>query len=299
LSDYLEGLDPAHEVDIEGLDYHQHYLWVVGSHSTKRKRPKADEPVAEGLKRLQTVEREPNRYFLARIPWVAGELHRQCPHPDDPEQMLTAGLLKRKKHSNQLLEQLKRDEHLRDFVKAGIPSKDNGLDIEGLAVMEAGSCNESARLLLGLRGPVLRGYAVLLELELKPHKKKADELLLKTIGSHKRRYKKHFLNLAGLGIRELCIWEHYLLILAGPTMVLDGGIQIFKLPLDRLATDSDSLQFDPLEAMGTVPHGQGNDRAEGLCVDPEQPALLIAYDAPAPERKRGHTQLLLDTFDLH
>ncbi len=40
-----------------------------------------------------------------------------------------------------------------------IPGKDNGFDIEGLAVRED-------RLLLGLRGPVLRGHAFVLELSL-------------------------------------------------------------------------------------------------------------------------------------
>ena len=40
-----------------------------------------------------------------------------------------------------------------------LPSKDNGLDIEGLAVL-------GNRVYLGLRGPVLRGRAIILELEL-------------------------------------------------------------------------------------------------------------------------------------
>lgn len=38
-----------------------------------------------------------------------------------------------------------------------IPSKDNGLDIEGLAV-------DGRRLLLGLRGPLLRGWSAPLEI---------------------------------------------------------------------------------------------------------------------------------------
>jgi hypothetical protein len=30
------------EIDVEGLAYADDYLWVVGSHSTKRKKPKPD-----------------------------------------------------------------------------------------------------------------------------------------------------------------------------------------------------------------------------------------------------------------
>ena len=59
---------------------------------------------------------------------------------------------------NDLTEALRGDEHLGSFL--AIPGKDNGFDIEGLAV--AGE-----RLFIGLRGPVLRGWAVILEVELR------------------------------------------------------------------------------------------------------------------------------------
>ena len=71
-----------------------------------------------------------------------------------------------------------------------IPSKDNGLDIEGLAVKEG-------RLLLGLRGPVLRGWAIIIEIE--PFESEAGVLELKEIGEDGAKYKKYFLDLNGLG----------------------------------------------------------------------------------------------------
>jgi Protein of unknown function (DUF3616) len=86
---------------------------------------------------------------------------------------------------------------------------------------------------IGLRGPVLRGIAILLEIEVELGS--SHELNLKTITDDGRQYKRHFLDLNGLGIRELC-WEENgesLLVLAGPTMELDGSHSLFRL--DNLA----------------------------------------------------------------
>ncbi len=63
-----------------------------------------------------------------------------------------AGFGARGKDLRDLLED---DEHLAPFL--AIPGKDNGLDVEGIAV-------RGDRVLLGLRGPVLRGWALVLEL---------------------------------------------------------------------------------------------------------------------------------------
>ena len=51
------------------------------------------------------------------------------------------------KKQGELAKALKRDAHLGPFRK--IPSKENGFDVEGIAA-------RGSRLLLGLRGPVLR-----------------------------------------------------------------------------------------------------------------------------------------------
>ena len=57
--------------------------------------------------------------------------------------------------SNLLTRALADDPHFGPYM--AIPGKDNGFDIEGLAV-------DGRRLLLGLRGPVLRGWSALLEI---------------------------------------------------------------------------------------------------------------------------------------
>jgi uncharacterized protein DUF3616 len=101
------------------------------------------------------------------------------------------------------------DEHLKKFFST--PGKDNGFDIEGLAV--AGN-----RVFIGLRGPVLRGWAVLLELELEVDDKKPSRLNLKPINPNNPHnpknptYRKHFIELGGLGVRDLCVQDSDLLI---------------------------------------------------------------------------------------
>src|SRR5262245_55121558 len=59
---------PQGEIDIEGLDVDDTFLWVVGSHSLKRK--KADETLDDqtNFARLAEITAERNRLTLARVP---------------------------------------------------------------------------------------------------------------------------------------------------------------------------------------------------------------------------------------
>ena len=275
------------EVDIEGIAYADYYLWFVGSHSLKRKLVKPEKTPEANIKRLRKIEREENRYTLGRIPLVDGQLFTACPHPEKPDLLLTAAQLKRKKGGNELTDRLEDDRHLGDFLKAKIPGKDNGFDIEGLEVL-------GDRLLIGLRGPVLRGWSVLLELVLE--ETDLGVLGLQKLKGSKERYRKHFLDLGGLGIRELCLWGDKLLILAGPTMTLSGTVRVFALPLTALQAEDTLLK--PSIVL-EVPYGKGCDRAEGITLlEPDQQELLIVYDAPAPERLQGDHAVFGDRVSL-
>lgn len=288
LGDYLDLPNGAEEeIDIEGLAYADYYLWVAGSHSLKRKKPKPDTSDAENLERLATLSREENRYLLARIPLVNGQLHHQCLHPERPDQVLTAAQLQRKRHGNQLTKVLKKDPHLRPFLKADIPGKDNGFDIEGLAVAED-------RVFLGLRGPVLRGWAILLDLHLK--EKTSEQLRLQKLEDGNR-YRKYFLDLDGMGIRDLCWQGSDLLILAGPTMALNGEIGVFRLANALALSQSQCLSPKHLF---NIPHGHDTDRAEGITLLPDAaPRLLAVYDSPSPHRLNAeHHSVLADVFAL-
>jgi hypothetical protein len=293
LRDFLNLDDTLGEVDIEGLDYADSYLWLTGSHSTKRKKPKGKSPEKD-LERLADVSTDPNRYLIARIPVVDGQLHQSCPDPNNPDRQLTAACLKQKKQGNQLMKALHKDEHLGSYIANLLPGKENGLDVEGLAVREN-------RMFLGLRGPVLRGWALILELELE--EADAGKLRLKSIDTTEQRYRKHFLRLDGLGVRELCFHGDDLLILAGPTMDLTGALRIYcwrDALHKRNETVCDSSS-NSLELLFELPYSSTGDKAEAMALFPcfnEANAILIAYDSPNPNRIVGSNRVFGDVFRL-
>ena len=270
------------EADLEGMAVADGFLWVVGSHGLKRKNAKPDRGHADNAKRLAKVALDGNRRLLACLPIepdASGEpcLVRQA---QDGRRALR---LKGDAESNLLTSALADDPHFGPFM--AIPGKDNGFDIEGMAV-------DGRRLLLGLRGPVLRGWSGLLEIAIEAH---GAHLRLVPLDDDGTLIRKHFLQLDGLGVRDLHFSGDDLYILAGPTMVLNGDIRVFKWPAARplLAANRDPVRFEAaLTESVSLPHGRGTNRAEAICDLP--PALsggkagwLVLYDAPGAERKEG------------
>ena len=301
LKDYLELPKPLAgeefaptEVDVEGLAYEQGYLWIVGSHSLKRNKPAVEDGVKEARKALAGLSVEANRYLLGRIPVTEenGTLTLTKSTTRKGKQ-LTAARLQTSDQGNALTEALMGDEHLSPFL--AIPGKENGFDIEGLAV--AGD-----RLFIGLRGPVLRGWAVILELELKESKTDPQVLKLRRIGPASRRYRKHFLQLGGLGIRDLCVQGADLLILAGPTMQLDGPVSVFRWRGGTAPKAESMLPADELDRVVDLAFGKGVDHAEGICLyapnGKQAKSLLVVHDAASVSRQVGKNSLIADVFHL-
>ena len=83
------------------------------------------------------------------------------------------------------------------------------------------------RVYLGLRGPVLRGWAFVLELRPYVDPDDPSRLRLRDFADGPP-YRKHVLDLDGLGVRDLCPDGDDLLVLAGPTMDLDGPVRIYR-----------------------------------------------------------------------
>lgn len=293
LGNFFNLLDKEDKIDIEGMDYSHDYLWFVGSHSYKRQKPKG-KSAKKDLKRLSTIKLDLNRFLLGRVPVVGGELVKSVEPSDKVEKQLTAATLKTFEKGNVLIDALKEDEHLGTFVSSLIPAKDNGLDIEGLAV-------NNNKIFLGLRGPVLRGWAVILEIEVE--ETEPEVLTLKQIGDDGELYYKHFVYLNGLGIRELCLHGEDLIILAGPTMALDSVIQVFRLR-KVLKFEGDRVfgeESDRLELLFDLPFCPGSDYAEGLTIFPclgEKDALMVVYDSPNERRIGESGQVFADVFRL-
>ena len=294
LHDYLELPMPPRtesgnieEADIEGLDHDGGYLWLVGSHSVKRAKPKAKNSVAKNVERLAEVGRDGNRFLLARIPLTA-DGHSLERAVGQNGHRRTAARLRGDARGNQLTEALADDPHLGPFL--AIPGKDNGFDIEGLSV--AGD-----RVFVGLRGPVLRGWAVILELALE--EQDASTLTLKPIGPGGRSYRKHFLDLGGLGVRDLCARGDDLLVLAGPTLTVAGPQKVFRWP-GGARLDRETLAFrKDLPTVLDIPVGAGPERAEGIAsLDAnggDNGSVLVVYD-PAGSRRRDESAAEADLF---
>jgi len=261
------------EIDVEGLDVDSGSLWAIGSHSLKRKKVEDDKTAEENRARLEDVSGDGNRYTLVRLPLDAnGEPGRNSGwrlEGDDKGDALTRALAA--------------DGHIAPFLK--IPSKDNGLDVEGLAV-------RGDRVFAGLRGPVLRGWAVLLEFEVSEQSQGKLGLKLPL--------KKHFVQLDGLGVREIAIHDKDLYILAGPTMDLDGPVHLYRWTKALDNSGEALLPRKALDKVLDVPFGDGTDHAEGITLTQSdgQLRVMICYDSPDKSRCIGDDAVRADLFDL-
>lgn len=275
---------PEQEADIEGIARSGGWLWVVGSHSLVRKRVKAHHGEAKAFRRLARVRREENRFVLARL---AVE-----DTPDGPVVVREAADGRRSAlvgapGAANVADLLAGDEHLAPFL--AIPSKDNGLDVEGLAV-------HGRTVYVGLRGPVLRGWAVVLEVA--PAEESPGRLRLADLGDGTR-YRKHLLDLGGLGVRDLCPDGEDLLVLAGPSMSLSGPVRIYRWHGAAVRDTPSVVRGDALTLVTEVSHGAGEDHAEGIALlaagaDGAAPEMLVVFDSPGPHRRPTTHSVLAD-----
>ena len=227
------------EVDIEGIAGEGSLFYVVGSHSLKRKRVKPDKSQKKNRKRLRDVTHEASRDAVFRV-----------------ELDLDTGALVKGPDRITLRHFLEQDEILARFAK--IPSKENGIDIEGIAVRDG-------RLYVGFRGPVLRGnYVPVLVLE--SFHVAAD-------------YELRFVNLGGFGVRDIVAVDNGFLILAGPIGDAVGHYELWFWTGED-AIGGDDQPPSALEKIGEIP--SDGAKAEGVTVTLESAdayELIVVYDS--------------------
>ena len=285
--------DQINEADIEGLASDGNYLWLTGSHSLKRKQPRPDDGVKKAHKRLCSVSTDGNRYLLARIPVIEqdGE-YTLVKESGKKDKRRTAAMLRTDEHGNDLTALLRDDEHFGPFLS--IPGKDNGFDIEGIAVV-------GEHLFLGLRGPVLRGWAAIIEVALVDDPE-GGWMRLAPVSDDGKLLRKHFLNLDGLGVRDLCVQGKDILILAGPTMDLDGPVYVYRWVGGATPSKDTVVPSDCLQRVLTLPYGQGVDHPEGISLFCDKAGigdeLIVVYDSASPARQIGDSTVLADVFSL-
>ncbi len=288
LKDFFD-LPADNEMDMEALAYEEPYLWFCGSMSLKRNSPDEEDTIEKQLEALQELKLDENRFSLGCIPCLQKDGNFQLfKEADYKGEKITAKMMRGGSKSSELHNALLADEHLKDFMR--IPCKDNGFDIEGLAVCDS-------RILIGLRGPVLNGYAVILEIWCDSLN---NELIMQQRKGESKLYRKHFIDLNGKGIRELnCFPNGDLYILAGPTMDLDGTISLYKIE-GGLEDNYASVVHHP-ERLFDVARGteieRGEDKAEGVAFLNEK-EIIITYDSPQQKRLIGDNKVAMDVFDL-
>lgn len=278
---------PDGEMDIEGLAVADGQLWITGSQGLKRKKLKHN---AEDFHALDDIRWDANRGFLGRIPLADrgdGVFDLEEPGAVLPADRRPACLAMNPKGMTVLRRALSRDPILRPYMD--VPCKENGFDVEGMAVV-------GRDVLLGLRGPVIGGRAVIVETCMKVTRS-GDLKPQKLDGG--RRYRLHAVDLGGLGIRDLVVEGGRLLILAGPTLDHDGPQAVFRADLLPGGGDPDEIWIP--QRMLDLPDTPGADKAEGMAVVEIEGRrlLLIAYDSPSAHRlDDAERRVSVDLFEL-
>lgn len=281
----LPGADADEEADVEGLARTGDFLWAVGSHSLRRKQIREHHDGPKALKRLARTEGQDNRQILVRLPVTDVE-----GVPTPVREIVVDGVSHRAaalSGRDDLRRLLRDDEHLGPFLS--IPGKDNGLDIEGIAVRDD-------RVYLGLRGPVLRGWAFVLELRPFVTPDAPARLRLRPFEDG-RPYRKHVLDLNGLGVRDLCPDGDDLLVLAGPTMSLDGPVRVYRWHGASRAEMPSIVRGDLITRELELTFGEGDDHAEGMSMLGDD-RILVVYDSPAKERLTDDGAVIADVLLL-
>ena len=154
-------------------------------------------------------------------------------------------------------------------------------------------------MLLGLRGPVLNEWSVILEIEPR-ETRDASKLRLGRFGSAGKRYRKHFLELGGLGIRGLCRHGPDILVLAGCVNSVDGPARLYRWRGGARTDRERQLRPADLRKVMDLPAGEGDDHPEGIAVITQgaRERLLVVYERASKRRYLGADGVAADVFPI-
>lgn len=235
------GFGEMDELDLESIDIADGHLWLAGSHCRVRVKPLNDGGPNS------RIESRKSRRLLGRIALT----------PDSGALGAAQALPFNVKDPGSLRAHLARNAFLKPFLR--LPGKENGLDIEGLAILEGAA-------FLGLRGPLIDSYAVAVEL--------LFDAAFQISESHM-----HFINLSGLGIRDLARDGSGIVLIAGPVSDDAGPFKLFRWTPQRTAAvqQADTVFLFP----------SSGEKPEGLCVTKRNGArgAILLYDNPDKARR--------------
>jgi hypothetical protein len=235
--------DTCLEADFEGLALSGDRLYVVGSHSSSHKKQKAGNSYKKNRKTLVELETD-----------VCKSRNILLEFRIDAEARL--GRSGRRIKTKSVV-----NEHPVLSAFAALPSKENGVDIEGLAAKDGA-------LYLGFRGPVLRENFVPIA-RVDPSGADEPELL--------------FVKLGGRGVRDMAATTDGFLILAGPNGDHDWSFELYHWDGRDMVTGTDRPQGGTVKHLCTIPHDpDGNP--EGLAIVSRSATtaeVILVYDSNA------------------
>lgn len=242
----------ADEADIESIDIADGRLWVCSSHCVVRRKParKNKDKAGEMIKLDPDLRLRPSQMLFGSVDLkkLGGSLARS----GQTLPFIGTGSLRSLLESNQFLA---------PFLP--LPTKENGLDIEGMVMVRD-------RAFFGLRGPLINAYAVVVEVAVE------DGLRIDN-----RAYHLHFLDLNGLGIRDLTHVESDLLLLAGPMNRDPGPFRVHRWTPQR------DVHVQAPAATILDDWTKGGEQPEGICCVERRgkAGFLILYDSPNGDRR--------------
>lgn len=249
----LPGRDDGEELDLESLDVAGGRLWISGSHCRVRRESKERKRAQKGgrVSRLpldSEIRPRPSRHLLGAV-----RLDRSGEIGGEGAALPPTGKGSLRRH-------LAYNPFVEPF--AGLPSKENGIDVEGILVFRR-------RVLIGLRGPLVDNIALVAEIGIAP------------AFAISKPHATHFVDLQGLSIRDLTRWKDKVLILAGPVSQAGGPFRIFQWRprhTDRIQPAELVYEWEETE-----------EHPEGMCLlaRGRSAGLVVLYDSPGQARMRG------------
>ena len=267
------------ESDLEGLAFDGNRLWMTGSHALVRK--KYDKRRTDKLLDGDRPDRETARTLLGFVEIAADGTpvaNSGCHLPlDEAEDSLLAAIGRDWKELGRAVKR---------------PAKENGLDIEGIAVT-------GQRVFLGLRGPVLGPYSIVLEIEVAVAGRS-----LEIVERDGLRCRPHLIDTGGLGIRDLLLHPSGLVVLAGPTLDMDGPFELYltRAPLDGWTTEPGAarearfLMEVPIPRQADAMGRLRGDRPEAITLLDD--GLLVVSERKRPGEERSKTVLTADLLSV-
>jgi len=241
----LPGAEEELEADVEALDVAHGRLWVCGSHSlTRRSRDKTDRVIDP------RVRERPSRRLLGSV-----ELSK------DGSGLVAPGKALPYDGAGSLRAMLGSLSHIAPFMD--LPSKENGLDIEGLVTFRR-------KVYIGMRGPVVDNIALVAAIGM------TRNFIIDETG-----ILLHFIDLGGLGVRDMARWGDGILILAGPVNGADSPFRLLQWTPRRTGKIQDPEKVQDLQP--------GADHPEGICALNRAGAdgLIVLYDSKSGKRTAG------------